>query len=76
MIIILYLKQRTLGSGLNNALGINVKKCLYELDIVPTALKGAEHAMRNAARIKVNVLEMKCEFEKFGWSVTNGYSYE
>ena len=42
-------------------LGINVKKCLYEGVIVPTAMYGAEAwDMRSAERRKVNVLEMKC----------------
>ena len=36
-------------------------KCLYEGEIVPTALYGAEAwGMRSAERKKVNVLEMKC----------------
>ena len=39
----------------------NVKKCLYELVIVITALYGAmAWGMRSAERKKVNVLEMKC----------------
>ena len=45
----------------NRGLGIKAKKCLYEGIIVPMALYGAEAwGMRNAERIKVNVLEMKC----------------
>ena len=44
----------------NRGLGINVKKCLYERVIVPTAFYGAEAwGMRSAAKRKVNVLEMK-----------------
>ena len=51
-----------LKSMLNNrGFRINVKKCLYEGEIVPMALYRAEAwGMRNAARMKVNVLEMKC----------------
>ena len=42
-------------------MGINVKKCLYEGVIVPTALYGAEGwGMKSAERRKVNVLKMKC----------------
>ena len=50
-----------LKSVLNNrGLGINVKKCLYEGIILPTAFYGAEAwGMRRAERRKVNVLEMK-----------------
>ena len=45
----------------NKGLGIEAKKCLYEAEIVPTALYGAETwGMRSAERRKVNVLEMKC----------------
>ena len=45
----------------NRGLGIKVRKCLYEGVIVPTALYGAgAWGMRNAERMKVNVLEMKC----------------
>ena len=56
----------------NIGLRIKAKKCLYEGIIVPTALYGADAwGMRSAKRRKVNVLEMK--FEKFGWSVTNGW---
>ena len=44
----------------NGGLGTKAKKCLYGV-IVPTALYGAEAwGMRSAARMKVNVLEMKC----------------
>ena len=40
---------------------IKAKKCLYEGEIVPRALYGAEAwGMRSAERRKVNVLEMKC----------------
>ena len=40
---------------------IQAEKCLYEGEIVPTALYGAEAwGMRSAKRRKVNVLEMKC----------------
>ena len=43
---------------------------------VSTSLCGAEAwVMRRAERRKVNVLEMKC-FQKSGWSVTNGLSWE
>ena len=53
----------------NKGLGIKAKKCLYEGVTVPTALYGAEAlGMRSAERRKVNV------FEKFGWSVANGWS--
>ena len=42
-------------------MGIKAKKFLYEGVIVPTALDSAEAwGMRNAERIKLNVLEMKC----------------
>ena len=42
-------------------LGIKAKKCLYEGEIVPTALYGAEAwGMIRAEIRKVNVLEMKC----------------
>ena len=45
----------------NKGLGIKDKMCLYEIEIVPTALHGAEaDSMRSAERRKVNVLEMKC----------------
>ena len=45
----------------NRGLGINAKKYIYEVVIVPTALYGAEAwDMRSAERRKVNVLEMKC----------------
>ena len=45
----------------NRELGIKAKKCLYERVIVPTALYGEkEWGMRNAERMKLNVLEMKC----------------
>ena len=45
----------------NLGLGIKAKKCLYEGEIVPTALYGAEACgMRSAAGRKVNVLEKKC----------------
>ena len=58
----------------NRLLGIKAKKCLYEGVIAPTALYGSDAwGMRSAERRKVNVLEMKV-FEKFGLSVTNGYS--
>ena len=41
----------------NRGLGINAKKCLYEVVIVPTALYGAEAwGIRRAERRKVNVL--------------------
>ena len=44
----------------NRVFGIKAKKCLYEGEIVPTALYGAEAwGMRSAERRKVNVLEMK-----------------
>ena len=44
----------------NKGLGINMK-CLYEGEIVPTALYGADAwGMRSYERRKVNVLEMKC----------------
>ena len=47
--------------------GIKAKKCLYEGVILPSALCGAEAwGMRSAGRRKVNVLEMKLVFEKFG----------
>ena len=43
------------------SLGINVKKCLYEGVIIPTALYGADAwNMRSAERRNVNVLEVKC----------------
>ena len=43
----------------NRGLGIKAKKCIYEIEIVPTALYGAEAwGMRSAERRKVNVLEM------------------
>ena len=42
-------------------MGIKVKKCPYEGEIVPTALYGAgAWGMRSAERRKVNVHEMKC----------------
>ena len=45
----------------NRGLGIKAKKCLNERVIVPTALYGAEAwGMKNAERMKVNVLELKC----------------
>ena len=45
----------------NRGLEIKANKCLYEGEIVPTALYGAEAwGMRNAEGRKVNVLEMKC----------------
>ena len=45
----------------NRGLGIEAKKCLYELVIVPTALYGAEAwGMRSDERRKVHVLGMKC----------------
>ena len=45
----------------NRGLGTKVKKWLYEVVIVPTALYGAAAwGMRSAERRKVNVLEMKC----------------
>ena len=51
---------------------MNVKKCLHEGVIVPTALYGTEAwGMRSAERRKVKVLEMKL-FEKIGRSVKNG----
>ena len=51
---------------LYRGLGIKVKKCLYGV-IVPTALYGAEAwGMRSVERRKVNVLEVKEIFEKFG----------
>ena len=44
----------------NRGLGIEGKKCLYEV-IVPTGLYGADAwGMISAERSKVNVLEMKC----------------
>ena len=56
----------------NRGLGINAKKCLYELVIVPTALYGAEvFGMRSAERRKVNVLEMKCLRSLVGVSRTD-----
>ena len=55
---------RAWGVLCNRGLEINVKKCLYEGVILPTALYGAEAwGMRSAKERKVNVLEM------FGWSV-------
>ena len=40
---------------------MKAKKCLYEREIVPTTLYGAEAwGMRSAERRKVNVLEIKC----------------
>ena len=52
----------TLKSVLSKrGLVIMAKKCLYEGEIVPTALYGAEAwGMRSAERRKLNVLEMKC----------------
>ena len=45
----------------NRGLGIEVRKCLYEGVIAPTALYGSEAwGKRSAERRKVNVLEMKC----------------
>ena len=45
----------------NRGLGIKAKKCLYEGEIVPTALYGAEACcIRSAERRKVDVFEMKC----------------
>ena len=45
----------------NRGLGINANKGLYEGEIVPTALNGAEAwRMRSSKRSKVTVLEMKC----------------
>ena len=45
----------------NRGFGPNAKKCLYEGVIVQMALYGAEAwGMRNAARRKLNDLEMKC----------------
>ena len=42
-------------------MGINEKKCLYKIAIVPTAFSGAEAwDLRSAERRKVIVLEMKC----------------
>ena len=57
-----YIAWGTLKSVLSNrGLGIEAKKCPYELVILPTALYGAEAwGMRSAERRKVNVLEMKC----------------
>ena len=57
-----YRAWESLKSVLNNRrLGINVKKCLCESVIVPTALYRAEAwGRRSAERRKVNVLEMKC----------------
>ena len=44
----------------NRGLGIKARKCLYEGEIVPTALYGAEAwGMRSAEGMKVNVFEMK-----------------
>ena len=55
----------------NRGLVIKANKSLYEAVIVPRALYGTEAwCMRSADRRKVNVLEV---FEKFGWSVTNGW---
>ena len=52
--------------------GIKVKKGLYELVIVPTALYGGEAwGMRSDERRKVNVLEMTY-LRSLVWSVTNG----
>ena len=43
----------------NRGVGIKAKKCLYEGEIVPTALYGAEAmGMRSAERRKVNFLQM------------------
>ena len=56
-----YRAWRELKSVLSNrGLMIKAKKCLYEEEIVPTALYGAEAwGMRSAERMKVNILEMK-----------------
>ena len=44
----------------NRGLGIKAKKRLYDGVILPTAVYGAEaRGMRNAERIKVNVIRMK-----------------
>ena len=57
-----YIAWGTLKSVLSNrGLGIEAKKCPYELVILPTALYGAEAwGIRSAESRKVNVLEMKC----------------
>ena len=57
-----YRAGETLKSVLRNGgLAIKAKKSLYEGIIVPTASYVAEAwGMRNAARRKVSVLEMKC----------------
>ena len=45
----------------NGGLGINVKKCMYEGVLIPTAFYGAEAwGIISADRSKVNVLEVKC----------------
>ena len=45
----------------NNGLGIKAKKSLYEGEILPTALQGAEACgIISAERRNVNFLEMKC----------------
>ena len=46
----------------NRIFWINVKKCIYERVIEPTALYGAEawDMRRCAERMTVDVLEMKC----------------
>ena len=54
----------------NRGLGIKAKKGLHDGVIISTALYGAEaRGTRCTERRKVNVLE------KFGWSVTNGPSW-
>ena len=41
--------------------GLNVKKCMYERVVVPTALYGAETwGLRESERKKLNVFEMRC----------------
>ena len=57
-----YRAMGVLKSVLNNrGLGVNVKKCLYELVTVSMALYRADAwGARNAERTKVNVLVMKC----------------
>ena len=61
----------------NRGLGVNAKKCLYELVIVPTALYGAVAlCMRNAERRKVNILEMKCLRSLVGVSLMDGFRNE
>ena len=52
---------RAWGALNSVGLGINAKKCLYAVVIVPIALCGADAwGMRSPERRKVNVLEMNC----------------